>query len=182
VPRRKQPPAPPPLGQLVLALDVSSVCVGWALFDGPVPVQYGKFRVPGKDHGERLAHYFEWLLATVAQLGPDDLIVEAPYPGGSYGVLMQYYGVTLQCYWRWKQAEMPQANRVAAAQIKRLLKMPKGSDHDARKQMMVEAVNRWYGLALQYKRNDKSKAVSDDDIADAFAVMRAWRLRHGDLT
>jgi Holliday junction resolvasome RuvABC endonuclease subunit len=170
---------PAPRTGTVLALDVSSVCVGWALFDGIDLVAYGKYRTVGEEHGERLYNFGQWLYTMLEERQPDAAIVEAPYPGrrrNSYGVLQMYFGVVLATHVRWCGREMPHDQRVAAHRIKRLLQMPKGADHESRKRQMVQEINRLYGLALKFKAKDPKKRISDDDIADAIALARAWLL------
>lgn len=179
--RRKKPIAPS-TGCRMLALDVSSVAVGWAVFDGQELGEYGKYRQEGKEHGEHLMHFGAWLLEVLAAYKPDYMVVEMPYAGRrryTYGVLMMYFGAVIRAHFEHFGFEMPTEDRVAAHAVKRLLEMPKGSDHENRKRMMVNEINWLYGLNLKFKAKDKTKKVSDDDIADAIAVGRARLIRQG---
>lgn len=166
----------------ILALDVSSVCVGFSVFEGKRLSKYGKYVQQGKEHGERLAHFDEWLTEQFSKFVPQQVIIEMPYSGRrrfTFGVLMMYFAIVISAFYRWAGYEMPKANRITASMVKRRMRMEKGSSHAERKRMMVEKINEVYGLALKFKATDKHKKVSDDDIADAIAVARAWLIQEG---
>ncbi len=166
-------------GTRVLGLDVSSVCVGYAVFDGDRLVSYGKYHQVGKDHGEKLHSFQEWLAALLRGTDPDHLLVEQPYPGQrrhTYGVLSMYVGVVLAAHWHHFRGEMPKATRVPAHRVKRLLGVPKGETHAANKEIMVAEINRRYGTGLRYRRAESSRHTTDDDVADAIALVAAWLL------
>jgi Holliday junction resolvasome RuvABC endonuclease subunit len=165
----------------ILSLDVSSVAVGFAVFDRGKLIDYGKYQQRGKAHGERLMHFQRWLTATIDEFKPDQVVVEKPYAGprrSVFGVLMLYIAMILAVHFRRFECELPDENRVPANLVKKILKMPKGANHEARKRMMVNEINRLYGLNLKFKSDDKTKKVSEDDIADGIAVGRAWLLRY----
>lgn len=164
----------------MVALDVSSVAVGWAGFEGTNLAGYGKYIQIGKEHGQKLWNFRGFLLELLETHQPDHLVVEMPYAGRrryTYGVLMLYLSVVLQTHWEFFGYEMPSEDRVAAHQVKRRMQMPKGTDHENRKRLMVNEINQLYGLNLKFKAKDKTKKVSDDDIADAIAVGRARLLQ-----
>jgi len=163
----------------MLALDVSSVCVGWALFHGAKLRSFGKYLQQGKAHGEKLAEFEDWLLQMLDQTDPEILVVEAPYAGRrrfAFGVLMMYYGIVQMAHLRWKGFELPDEHRVAAHQVKRLLDLPKGATHTDRKIVALERINTMYGLSLVFSENKKH---SDDDTADAIAVGHAYLVKTG---
>lgn len=161
----------------ILSLDISSVAVGFGVFDRGKLSDYGRYRQRGEEHGERLHHFARWLYDMFKKLGPDEVVVEQPYPGhrrNTYGILMLYIGVILMVHFHVFGEELPSVNRVQPNLVKRSLKMPKGKDHEDRKRMMVVEINRLYGLNLKFKANDKTKRISEDDVADGIAVGRAW--------
>jgi Holliday junction resolvasome RuvABC endonuclease subunit len=183
-------------GGRLLALDTSSVCVGWALFEGATLVAYGKHQQRGTEHDERLVNFEDWLRALLKEHRPEVVVVEAPYAGRrrfTYGVLMLYLAVVLMVHMRHFGCPMPSAQRVAAHQVKRLCGVQrakqggafekKGSAHETNKRLMINRINELYGLDLRFKAGDKTKRVSDDDVADAIAVGHAWIVRYvdGDL-
>lgn len=188
MPRRRQrrrrkapePPRQPPRGPRVLALDVSSVCVGWALFKDGLPEVFGKYHQVGESHDERLVHFHGWLGAVLQQLQPDEMVLEEPYfsrQPKTFAVLTMYATVVLMCHVEYFGEAMPGQNRIQPAQVKRELKAKYGTDHTNRKRLMVLMMNQIYGLELRFKHPDKFKRVSDDDIADALALGRAWLQR-----
>lgn len=163
--------------ECVLGLDTSSVCVGFSLFTGSRLSKYGRYVQVGKGHGERLMHFQDWLLEQFVAFRPDQVVVEMPYSGRrrhAFGVLMLYYGAVISTFFRWAGMEMPKENQVQANVVKRRLEMDKGSSHAERKRMMVDKINELYGLKLKYKATDKHKKVSEDDTADAIALVHAW--------
>lgn len=178
-PRRRTPPVARDPALVILCLDISSVCIGWAVFHGEQLRFHGKYATQGTGHGERLMYFSEWLLERLCEYEPSDVIVEEPYPGrfrNAYAVLMQYISVVLAVHFRWSGMELPGENRVPAARVKQVLEMPKGADHEARKRAMVLEINRLYGLSLKFKADDAKKRTSDDDTADAIALGRCWLL------
>jgi Holliday junction resolvasome RuvABC endonuclease subunit len=164
----------------VLALDVSSVCVGWANLDGPDLGSHGRFHPVGKHHGEKLCSFHTWLNHALVEFEPDQLVVETPYPGrrsSAYGVLSMYLGVVLSTYFAWAGQELPDDNRMPPNLVKQMLKVRKGATHDERKLLMIKEINRRFGLRLVWKAGDKLKKVSQDDTADAIAAGLAWLLK-----
>jgi hypothetical protein len=163
----------------VLAFDISSVCVGWSVWVNGELERHGKFGQQGEDHGERLACFRHWLLGTFKQFTPDQVVYERPYSGrrrNAYGVLQLYVAALLIAHWEHFEREIPVANSVPAREVKRRNRMRKGKDHEANKRIAVLLANRLYGLRLKYKSNDRKKAVSQDDVADAILLGRAWLL------
>lgn len=175
---RKSPAGRPVAdGTRLLALDVSSVCVGWAVFDGATLTAHGRYIQVGPGHGERLANYATWLTAMLAEWAPHHLAYEAPYAGRrrfTYGVLMMYAAVALLVHVNHFGVEMPDENRVAAHLVKKRLRVRKGKSHEENKRIVLLEINRLYGLSLKYKANDKTKKVTQDDEADAIAVGHVW--------
>ncbi|TFH49104.1 MAG: hypothetical protein E4H01_04980 [Lysobacterales bacterium] len=166
----------------LLALDVSSVCVGWSLFHGVKPVAHGKYLHKGKAHGQKLAEFEDWLVALLERDDPEVLVVEAPYAGRrrfAFGVLMMYYGVVQMAHIRWRGKELPSEHRMAANQVKRLLHLPKGATHTARKIIAIERINQLYGMSFVFSENKKH---SDDDTADSMAVARAYYIQQGHIS
>jgi Holliday junction resolvasome RuvABC endonuclease subunit len=154
--------------------------VGWSLFDNGRPTAHGKYVQEGEGHGEKLTNFSEWLAETIFEVAADYVVIEKPFPGrnrNAYRVLTMYIGRVLETFWRMIGAELPEENFVAPQTIKAQLELPKGQDHDDNKRIAVEEINRIYDLTLRYKKNDAKKAVSDDDVADAIALNRAWHLK-----
>lgn len=173
--RRSRTGADP--AERVLALDTSSTCVGWSLFEDGRLLHHGRRRQDGVDHGERLSGFREWLKALLHQYRPSQVVYEKPFAGrrrNAFGVLSLYVAVVLMAHWDAFGAELPDANAVAAREVKRRNKMRKGKDHEGNKKIAVLLANRLYGLRLKFKSNDKTKKVSEDDTADAILLGRAW--------
>lgn len=168
----------------VLALDVSSKCVGYAVFDGTDLVEHGRYRTEGVSHDERLLRFQFWLMELFVATSPDELVVERAFAGrqrNAYGVLMLYHGCLLASWFAYHGAPLPDEQRVQAKAVKRLLGLKQLPSHDARKRQMVLEMNKQYKLRLKWKSHDPLKKVSDDDEADAIAVGRAWLIQTGRL-
>lgn len=168
------------MSERTLGLDVSSKCVGWAVFDDATLVKCGKYRVLGASHDQRLSQFEYWLGEMLLTWAPDQLVYEQPFLAprrrNAFQVLMLYVAAVLIAHYRWAGVELPAENRVAAAEVKRRIRFPKTTSYDNRKQLMVRRVNQAFGLKLRYKEGDTTKRVSDDDTADAVAVVWAWAL------
>lgn len=165
----------------VLALDVSSRCVGWSEFSGGTLHRYGKFVVPGTPghHGERLQEFRVWLARLLRDLEPTVLIYEAPYSGRmrhTFGVLSRYAGVVEALHWEHFGTELLEPQAVPARTVKRAIQAPKGKTHEENKRIVLRLVNERFGLSLRYKDNDPNKRVTEDDVADAIALNWAWHL------
>jgi len=173
-----------PHGKKLLTFDISSTCVGYAVFEEGNLIEHGRFNPKGSDHSEKLASFSLWLAKLFKRVSPKDVAVETPYPGRrktSYGVLQMYFGLFMSEYSKWAKGPLPDEARIAASQVKRLVGVKSGTDYYDNKRIMVEAINKLYGLELVYKKNDKTKKVSQDDEADAIAVGCAWYELHGDV-
>ena len=178
----------------VLALDTSSTCVGWAVFDNGSLVQHGRFVQQGHGHGEKMTNFRLWILGMLAEFRPTHLIYEAPYRGrnGSiFGLLSKYAGVVDAAAFEFFQAELAPECVVPAKDVKRAIGAPKvlpgrgkrkrkSSDeqHSQNKRVVLTMVNERFGLGLKYEKNDKTKKVSQDDEADAIALNWAWHLMY----
>lgn len=163
----------------LLALDISSICVGYAVFENGELEDHGKFVTEGKDHGARLLSFQKWLYGMLKKLKPTDVAVELPYPGrsrNSYGVLQMYYGVLLEEYYHYFKAELPSSSKIPSSQIKRKMNVKSGRSYEDNKRRMVERINEEYGLSLTFVANDRTKRRSQDDVADAIAVGHVWQM------
>lgn len=179
--KRRRPTSTIAVPSSILGLDISSACVGWAYFQDGTPIAYGKYVPTGEHHGEKLSHFREWLTEQLKGYQPDALLIEAPFAGRrrfAFGVLMMYCGVALQSHFEYFGVEQPPEHRVPAHLIKKLLRARKTSSYEQRKKNMVLAMNQRYGLSLRFKANDRTKKVSDDDTADALALVTAFLIHH----
>jgi Holliday junction resolvasome RuvABC endonuclease subunit len=161
----------------VLCLDVSSKCVGWAVFQDGELAQHGRYLQEGVGHGERLFHFHGWLLAMLSELEPTQLIYEAPYSGRmrfTFGVLSRYAGMVDAAHFQFFSEEIPSDNAVPAHLVKRAIGARKGASHTDNKRIVLNMVNQVFGLSLKFKENDATKKVSQDDEADAIALGWAW--------
>jgi Holliday junction resolvasome RuvABC endonuclease subunit len=164
------------------------VCVGWALFtEAGVLHSYGKWIAPKSGHGERLWAFQVWLCDFISSQAPKDVAVEWPFHGArrnAYGVLMQYCAMVLVSYAQMFSRELPDANRIPAPVVKRVLgfarsTVAKGKRYDDNKRRVIRWANLTYGLRLRFVKNDTTKKRTQDDIADAIAVGAAWLHRSG---
>lgn len=170
-----------PAPACLLALDLSSKCVGWSVFTHGDLSAYGKYLQRGAGHGEKLARFGPWLEALIRETHADVVILEQPFNGrnrNAYRVLLMYVAKVVELHWRRFHRELPPTCQIPPTTVKRLLKFPRGADHAANKRIAVEAINGLYDLDLTYKHNDVTKEESDDDIADAIALGRAYLLQH----
>lgn len=159
-----------------LALDLSTTCVGWAVGADRNLERHGKFVFKTTaGGGEKLVAFEEYLRGLLDGYTPDRLLVEKPSAKGKtserHNELM---GIVRKVWFEKTGLELEADWIIHPRTIKTAMKVPRGNSYDANKIIMVNKINHLYGLSLRYDRNSKYK--SDDDIADAIAVMTAhWR-------
>lgn len=154
------------------------------MFDDELLVDYGKYVQAGDDHGEKLCGFRTWLLEQYEKYQPDEVVFEAPYSGRrrfTFAVLSYYVSTIIESHFSYFGTELPKVNKVAAHAVKKLNQMPKAASHEGNKKQAVLLANQLYALGLKYKNNDKTKKVSDDDVADAVLLGRAWLVSRGDV-
>lgn len=175
-------------GTGLLALDFSSACTGWAYFQSGRLKEYGKYRLLGKTHSEKLHGFLNWVLTQYQKYPITSVTFEAPYHrhrANVFGVLSMYRAVLLLAHWDVWARPFPEENQLPAHLIKKtlgILPLKGGTTaqrHDANKRMMVKTINSLYGTSFHFVvGTEKGKRTSDDDIADAVAVGHTWYTLH----
>lgn len=174
--RRKPRAVPVPLAgdEVLLALDISSRAVGWAVFRNGELSHYDKWVLPHlKGHGCRLCVFREDLLRAFAEYNPTAVYWEAPYQGRArhaFAVLSAYVGMLKATYYEWAGTDIDEEHGIPAHLVKRRIGARRGRSHEENKRIVVTLVNEQFGLSLRYKADDARKTISDDDVADAIAV------------
>lgn len=157
-----------------LGLDLSTTCVGWAQgADQQSIVQWGKFVFRTKaPFGERLLALEAFLRELFQATQPERLWVERPLSrhGKTTSRHYEVLGIVRKVWREVSGAEIPDEQIIAPATIKSRLKVKRGGDHQKNKEIMLRRVNELYGLRLKY---DDNKRKSDDDAADAIALLSA---------
>lgn len=166
--------------EVILGLDISSVCVGYAIFHGLELKEYGKYIQVGKHHGEKLANFSLWLDALLAKYEPEHIVIELPHGGGrgkAFAVLTMYVSMVFASHYRILKRELNPSHCLYPSAIKKLLGIPTAKNHDQNKEVMVDHINRLFELSLRCNPTDKTKKTTDDDIADAIGLIVAWFVR-----
>lgn len=165
--------------KVVLALDLSTSCIGWAVGQEPRIVNYGKFVfTTDRDFGERMVAFKEYLLGILDTYKPERVLVEKPISrhGKTTALHNQLLGIVRLIAIEYLNFEIEDHHLVSARTVKSVLEVKAGDDHNHNKRIMVEYVNKSLGLRLQYHEN--SKLQTDDDIADAIAILlHLWKRR-----
>ncbi len=167
---------------VVVALDISSVCVGYSIHEDGRLLKHGRYRLRAKGHGEKLGKFRKWLLRLLRKYNPSDVVIEKPFPKGrishTYHVLSMYEAIAVDAHFVVLQYEMPAENKIFAHEVKRIMGVKKGANHADNKYIMVQAVNQMFGLSLKYVDKDSKKVKSQDDVADAIALGYAWHQKY----
>jgi Holliday junction resolvasome RuvABC endonuclease subunit len=162
----------------VLALDLSSSCIGWAVGIDKNLVAYGKFvfKTTSAINGDKLATFISYLTVILETYGPQKVLVEKTLMGKGDTTVrhLEILGVVRATVFKILGLEILESWLIPAKTVKRLLKVKKGRDHAHNKQIMVEKINQLFNLRLKC---ESSKIESDDDIADAIAVLVAYYRR-----
>lgn len=164
----------------VLAFDLSSSCVGWAVFHNGLPCNWGKVSLGHEEHDLRLREVHNLVLQLVADYLPSEVVLEEPYLGRARHahVLLLYLGVVLCTLVQLRGVPLPVRNRIPPRTVKKVMNLPHKGEYADRKRQAVTRCNKLFGLRLRYKENDRDKKVSDDDVADALLVGAAWHVLH----
>lgn len=162
---------------LDMGLDLSSSCVGWAFGIKPNPMYWGKlvFRT-NAEVGEKLFAFDEFLGEMFKSLHPDRLFVEKVLTrkGKTTERHLEIMGIVRSVWREYSQEEILPSWIIPARTVKNALQVERGRDHDANKLIMVNKINDLYHLNLKF--HNKSKYQSDDDTADALAILAtAWK-------
>jgi Holliday junction resolvasome RuvABC endonuclease subunit len=160
--------------QVILTLDLSTSCVGWAVGEEPRLVNYGKFVfTDDREFGEKMLAFKAYLLTIFTTYRPDRVIVEKPISrhGNTTALHNQLLGVVRLLAVEALEYEIMDRHLVSPRTVKALLEVKAGDDHNHNKKIMVEHVNKAFGLKLQFHEN--SKLQTEDDIADAIAILLA---------
>jgi Holliday junction resolvasome RuvABC endonuclease subunit len=158
----------------VLTLDLSSTCIGWAVgTDDEVLINYGKLVLTDDrhlaEHLEALATYLRVILLTYR---PTLILVERPVALGRTSITHnQVLGAVRLVSAQTLGLIITEADLVSPNTIKKATGVVAGRDHDHNKALMVNHVNETLGLHLQYDKHSKLK--TDDDTADAIAILLA---------
>jgi Holliday junction resolvasome RuvABC endonuclease subunit len=160
----------------ILALDVSGTCTGWAYGVYGKLEDYGKYiQKQSGSKGKKLAQFADWLTSLLEAKKPTVILIEKPYRGRNSNVLAnlsKFIAVVELCAYLTLDLELEESWFLDPRTIKRLLKVQKGQDYDDNKRIMVNRINSLFGLKLKYS-SKKSKKLTDDDIADAIAILVA---------
>lgn len=165
--------------------DVSSSCVGWSLGIDKELINFGKFVFKSTaEIGEKLVAFEQWFRTFLQTYKPKRIIIEKPLSRKG-NVTMRHnelMGIIRKVWREETGSEVLDSWFLPATTIKRLMNVTRGRNYDDNKRIMVEKVNDICGLRLRYHRT--SKLQSDDDVADAIAVLMSyWRQSgRGDAT
>ena len=168
----------PPEPEVVLSLDISGSCVGWAIGVDRHLVKYGKYVFKSTmSQGEKILAFSE-LLTNLFTYEPNVVILEKPLNRAKSKKHHEFLGVLRL---RWQQysgnSDIPEDNLLDPRTIKKQLHVEPGKSHKENKNRMVEKINLLHGLKLKFHPTSKSPNLNDDDIADAIAVLDVyWKL------
>lgn len=161
---------------VTLSFDLSTRSVGWALGSEGELVMYGKYVFKTTANmGEKLVAFDALIQSLISTYEPTTLVLERPDPRGKTRSHFELLGVLRMNWSKYINAEIPKTNLIASRTVKKHLHVDPGKNHTENKRRMVEKINQMFSLQLQFDKNSAYK--SDDDIADAIAVLvTSWRL------
>lgn len=161
---------------VVLAFDLSGSCIGWAVGIGGALINYGKyvFKTTAMP-GEKLLAFAELLETLFTTYQPEILLAEKPLARGKTVNHFEFLGV-LRLAWRdYTGEELDKEHIISPRTVKTHLNVPRGRNHQHNKELMVKKINTLFRLNLVCAT---SKYKSDDDTADAIAVMVTYWMLH----
>lgn len=162
-----------------LALDLSSSCVGWCVgVDRKAPERWGKFVYKSTaGPGEKLVSFETFLAALLALFKPDRVLIERPSNKGKTRERhTEIMGIVRKVWFEATAGEILDSWIISPRTIKNAMQVERGQNHAQNKEIMVNKINALFSHILHLKYHPNSKLQSDDDIADAIAVLiTAWR-------
>lgn len=162
-----------------LALDLSSSCVGWCIgVDRKSLARWGKFVFKSTaGTGEKLVSFEEFLATLLAVFQPDRILIERPSNKGKTRERhTEIMGIVRKVWFEATGGEILDSWIVSPVTVKNAMQVERGRDHAQNKEIMVRKINSLYSSLLHLKYHPNSKLQSDDDIADAIAVLlTVWR-------
>jgi len=158
----------------ILAFDISSSCVGWAVgVNGDIRF-YGRLVFKSTATvGEKLAAFEEFLFVLLKAYDPHKVIVEKTVSRRGVTTLRhaELFGVLRKVWYQHKKEEIKPSWIISAITIKKALDVKSGRDHSHNKEIMVNRINDLLNISLAC---DSSKLRSEDDVADAIAVLLTY--------
>jgi Holliday junction resolvasome RuvABC endonuclease subunit len=161
-----------------LALDLSSSCVGWALGVDRSLAKWGKFVFKSTaGTGEKLDSFEEFLQVLLSVYKPERLLIERPSTKGKTRERhTEIMGIVRKVWFEHSGGELVESWIQSPRTIKNVMKVERGQNHKQNKEIMVRKINSLYSNILHLRFHENSKLQSDDDIADAIAVLVTyWR-------
>lgn len=160
-----------------LALDLSTSCIGWAVGVDRELFNWGKLVFKSTaDIGEKLQAAAIFLRFLCDTYKPTRILVEKTLARRGDTTLRhaELAGVVRLVWRQYINDEILKSWFVPSKTVKTLLNVERGRNHDHNKEIMVNKINDLYNLHFHFDKNSKLK--SDDDVADAIAVLTAfWR-------
>lgn len=105
---------------------------------------------------------------------PDEIVAEKPVSrmGPTTARHYELLGVLRLLWWVHKKEGIPAENIIDVKTIKKVMGVRSGRNHDKNKEIMVDKINKLFGLNLRYQAGSsmEAKILSDDDIADSIAA------------
>jgi Holliday junction resolvasome RuvABC endonuclease subunit len=162
--------------QVVLSLDLSTSCIGWAVGQEPHLANYGKFVfTDDREFGEKMVAFKSYLLTIFTTYKPDRVLVERPISrhGKTTALHNQLLGIVRLLCIESLDYEIEDRHLISPRLVKGILGVKAGDDHKHNKEIMVGHINKLLGLKLRYAA---SKLQTEDDVADAIAIILAlWK-------
>lgn len=163
--------------KVTLALDLSSSCVGWAVGAGKRRHAQGKLVFKSTaEIGAKLAAFFAFLMSLILLYKPSALVIEKPLTrrGAVTARHNELLGIARLVWFHCTSQEILDSWIISSVTVKSVMGVKRGESHEENKKIMVHKINSLYGLNLKFDPNSKIK--TDDDTADALAVLTTyWR-------
>lgn len=164
---------------VVLSLDISKTCVGWAISVDAELLNFGKvvFKTT-TNMGQRIVAFAGFIDSVLDAYKPNKLVLEKPLNRAATRSHFEFLGVLRLKWMEFSGEEIPKEHLIPPKQVKTHMRVKRGKTHKENKKIMVDKVNTMFGLNLNFDRNSAYK--SDDDVADAIAVLVTYLRIHPD--
>ena len=161
---------------MILSLDASTTCIGWAVFEGDILLKYGRI-IPtekGLDWRDRVHNLLPQLEELILEYKPTKIYQEDVPMGGAGGALVLVELAYVQGLLSSIETKYCDIEYVAVGTWRKNIGINSGKDQrrNAKKIKSIEKANELFGLELpiEYTSGGNFKENGSDDISDSILL------------
>ena len=166
---------------MILSLDCSTTCIGWAVFDEDDLIDYGRLEptVSGLEWRDRVHNLLPLLENLILKYHPTKIYQEQVPMGGSGGVMTAIQLGYVQGVFSVIEQVYCEIEDIEVSTWRKNIGINEGKDQrrNAKKIKSIEKANELFGLDLpiEFTQGGNYKSNGSDDISDAILIYSSTR-------